>query len=128
MAASLPRGERRRTSHRCRAQGGPTNETGGHPMRRRSIPIAVGLACLLFAARQARAVDEPIPGDMHQVQEGQLAKMNAKADGSFDLPVGDPTAEGGELLIIDTGGGSPPMQVDLPADGWKTFKNKKSRA
>ena len=95
-------------------------------MHRPSSVAALGFACLIAlgtARAVAQTVDEPIPGDSHVVISGTLVKMSAK-DGPFDLPAGDPTVDGGQLQIVDTGGGSPTMVVDLPADGWKRFGNK----
>src|SRR6185295_6966074 len=95
-------------------------------MRSISVRNGLGLACLvaLATAGSARAVDEPIPGKIHIVKPGVLAKMVAKPTTLFNLPVGDPTVDGGTLEIFDTvGGGSPPMFATLPAAGWKGLGN-----
>jgi hypothetical protein len=95
-------------------------------MRSISVRNGLGLACLvaLATAGSAGAVDELIPGKIHIVKPGILAKMVAKPATTFNLPVGDPTVGGGTLEIFDTvGGGSPPMTTTLAASGWKGLGN-----
>src|SRR6187455_2058306 len=92
------------------------------PMRPTSVKMVLGLAIstALASAGQARAADRLIPGQMHIVEPGALARMMAKPNGTpFPAPASDPTAEGGQLQIVDVGGGSPPMVVALPAAGWR---------
>src|SRR6185369_6935376 len=101
-----------------------SDEEGCH-MRSTTWRSGFGLACLvvLATAAYARAADELIPGKNLIVQtliERPRARLIAKPlSGSFDLPTGDPRVSGGTLQIFDTGSGSSPMFVNLPAAGWK---------
>ena len=85
---------------------------------------AAGLA--LGAADAARATDYLIPGKIHIIKGAKLAKMVAKPTGTFTLPdpgsAGDPTANGGELDVFDTGDGDG-LNTTLPAGQWKGLGN-----
>ena len=90
-------------------------------MRSITVRSGFGLACFvaLATAGSAIATDELIPGVSHTVETATLAEMISRpVSGLFALPASDPRGAGATLQIVDTGGASPPMLVNLPAGGW----------
>ena len=92
-----------------------------------SVRSAIGLACLVALATSghARAADQLMPGRTLGLSPGKVAHMvaNPEQDTLFDLPATPPTVAGATLRIVDTRGGSPSMDVSLPAAGWKGLGN-----
>ena len=88
-------------------------------MRGRVRGMALG-AVMALGAGVAGAADQTIPGNIHIVKTGKLAKF--VSTGSFTLP-DDPTSGGASLRIKDTGGASPPNTYNLPAANWKGLGN-----
>ena len=89
--------------------------------------ILLGVAAALTIA-PALAIDEPtdsMAGKVTIIKAGRLAKFVAKpptTGGVFDLPDpgNDPTAQGGQLRLIDLGDPNSADRVyGLPAPGWK---------
>src|SRR6185295_19518955 len=70
--------------------------------------------------------DQLMPGKRLSIASSfKSAGMAARAlpDAPFDLPAAPPTVTGATLRIVDTGGGSPTMQVTLQASKWKGLGN-----
>ena len=90
-------------------------------MNKRLLAAAAAAGLALGAADAVRATDHLIPGKIHIIKNAKLAKMVAKPSGSFTLPdpesQGDPTANGGELDVFDTGDGNG-LNTTLPAGQW----------
>jgi len=90
-------------------------------MQRPPAPLAL-LAFLLLPAA-APALDVPMPGKSHQVRGAKVAKVSAKAEAPFALPIAgsaqDPTTGGAELQFFDIGGDGGELIYTLDASGWK---------
>ena len=81
--------------------------------------VALGVV-LGLGAGVAGAADQTIPGKIHIIKTGKLAKL--VATGSFTLP-DDPTSGGASLRIKDMGGASPTNTYNLAAAKWKGLGN-----
>ncbi|MDH3687236.1 MAG: M28 family peptidase [Myxococcales bacterium] len=84
---------------------------------------SLALFSFLLLPGAAQAGDVPLPGKSHQVRAAKVAKVLAKADAPFVLPVAgsaqDPTAGGAELHFFDIGGDGGELIYTLDASGWK---------
>ena len=77
----------------------------------------------MVSPRWRGALDVPLPGKSHQVRAAKVAKVAAKAEVPFVLPIAgsaqDPTTSGAELRFFDIGGDGGERTYTLDASGWK---------
>lgn len=82
----------------------------------------VSIVAVVLARSGAGAIDQPIPAKVAVVKPNHLAKVVAKNSSRFTLPIPgsgeDPTLNGAQPRIFDTGSGAGDVSYTLDKTGW----------
>ena len=90
-----------------------------------SLPVlALVIAVMVGPATANDEPDELVKGKRVTIRTGQVLTFVAKTPTNFDIPdlaTNDPTVEGGELHVFDTGGAGGSQVFPLPAGEWEVL-------